>query len=127
METAIIIFLTFTTISFFIVAVHERNDLRLEKEIKKEMISDFEIRKGILENVHVSEKRQLQIEICELQKENIKLLAILNSKDVQNKGLNVSKDTIDAVFYAMKKSHPDNGGKEEDFIRFKKCYEELTK
>ena len=127
METAIIIFLTFTTISFFIVAVHERNDLRLEKEIKKEMISDFEIRKGILENVHVSEKRQLQIEICELQKENIKLLAILNSKHVQNKGLNVSKDTIDAVFYAMKKSHPDNGGKEEDFIRFKKCYEELTK
>lgn len=127
METAIIIFLTFTTISFFIVAVHERNDLRLEKEIKKEMISDFEIRKGILENAHVSEKRQLQIEICELQKENIKLLAILNSKHVQNKGLNVSKDTIDAVFYAMKKSHPDNGGKEKDFIRFKKCYEELTK
>ena len=127
METAIIIFLTFTTISFFIVAVHERNDLRLEKEIKKEMISDFEIRKGILENAHVSEKRQLQIEICELQKENIKLLAILNSKHVQNKGLNVSKDTIDAVFYAMKKSHPDNGGKEEDFIRFKKYYEELTK
>lgn len=39
----------------------------------------------------------------------------------------ISKDTIDAVFYAMKKSHPDNGGKEEDFIRFKKCYEELTR
>lgn len=34
---------------------------------------------------------------------------------------------IDAVFYAMKKSHPDNGGTEEDFIRFKKCYEELTR
>ncbi len=39
----------------------------------------------------------------------------------------ISEDVKDAVFYAMKKSHPDNGGKEEDFIRFKKCYEELTK
>lgn len=38
-----------------------------------------------------------------------------------------TKDVKDAVFYAMKKSHPDNGGKEEDFIRFKKCYEELTR
>lgn len=39
----------------------------------------------------------------------------------------INKDTIDAVFYAMKKAHPDNGGNEEDFIRFKKCYEELIK
>lgn len=40
---------------------------------------------------------------------------------------NVSQDEIDAVRYAMKHAHPDNGGNAEDFIRFQKCYEELTR
>lgn len=40
---------------------------------------------------------------------------------------NISKDEIDAVRYAMKHAHPDNGGNAEDFIRFKKCYEELIR
>lgn len=35
--------------------------------------------------------------------------------------------TIEAVKYAMKKAHPDNGGSTEDFMKFKECYEELTK
>lgn len=52
------------------------------------------------------------------------MVEISNKYEPRNK---VSQDTIDAVFYAMKKAHPDNGGKEEDFIRFKKCYEELTR
>lgn len=39
----------------------------------------------------------------------------------------VSQDEIDAVRYAMKHAHPDNGGNENDFIRFQKCYEELTR
>lgn len=38
----------------------------------------------------------------------------------------LSQDIVDAVRYAMKKSHPDNGGNAEDFVRFKKCYEELA-
>lgn len=39
---------------------------------------------------------------------------------------NIPQDMVDAVKYAMKKSHPDNGGSAEDFVKFKKCYEELT-
>lgn len=39
----------------------------------------------------------------------------------------ISKDMVDAVRYAMKHAHPDNGGNAEDFIRFQKCYEELTR
>lgn len=39
----------------------------------------------------------------------------------------VSKDVIDSVHYAMKKSHPDNGGNAEDFMRFKKVYEEVSR
>lgn len=45
----------------------------------------------------------------------------------QNMKRSVSQDEIDAVRYAMKHSHPDNGGNAEDFIRFQKCYEELTR
>ena len=39
----------------------------------------------------------------------------------------VSQDVVDAVHYAMKKSHPDNGGNAEDFMRFKRVYEEVSK
>lgn len=39
----------------------------------------------------------------------------------------VPKGAIEAVKYAMKHAHPDNGGNAEDFIKFQKCYEELTR
>lgn len=39
----------------------------------------------------------------------------------------IPTDTIKAVKYAMKHAHPDNGGNADDFIRFQKCYEELTR
>lgn len=50
---------------------------------------------------------------------------LLKMKVIGNE--DISADTIQAVKYAMKKSHPDNGGNAEDFIRFQKVYEELTK
>lgn len=43
------------------------------------------------------------------------------------KGTSIPPDTIKAVKYAMKHAHPDNGGNAEDFIKFQKCYEELTR
>lgn len=39
----------------------------------------------------------------------------------------IPKGAIEAVKYAMKHAHPDNGGSAEDFIKFQKCYEELTR
>ncbi len=36
-------------------------------------------------------------------------------------------EVLEAIKYAMKHAHPDNGGNAEDFIKFKKCYEELTR
>lgn len=36
-----------------------------------------------------------------------------------------SKDVIDAVEYAMKKAHPDNGGTNDEFIRFRKIYTQI--
>lgn len=38
----------------------------------------------------------------------------------------IPQGTIEAVKYAMKKSHPDSGGNSEDFIKFRRVYEQLT-
>lgn len=48
------------------------------------------------------------------------------NKELQKKMRNMFPDgTIEAVKYAMNKSHPDNGGKQEDFLKFRKLYEDL--
>lgn len=52
---------------------------------------------------------------------------VLSMKMFENKTsqITISKDTIEAVRYAMVHSHPDNGGNTEQFIKFKECYEKL--
>lgn len=35
-------------------------------------------------------------------------------------------DIKEAVHYAMVKAHPDNGGKQEDFVKFRKLYERMN-
>lgn len=37
----------------------------------------------------------------------------------------VSNDIKEAVKFAMKKSHPDNGGSAEEFDKFRKLYERM--
>lgn len=39
----------------------------------------------------------------------------------------IPKGTIDAVKLAMKVSHPDNGGNNEDFIKYNEIYQKLMK
>jgi hypothetical protein len=41
--------------------------------------------------------------------------------------VNIDKDLLDAVRRGMMAAHPDRGGKQEDFIRFHKVYEDLKK
>ena len=49
-------------------------------------------------------------------------------RNSNSKSYNKYDDEVkDAITYAMKKSHPDNGGCEEDFIRFNKLYEKICK
>lgn len=62
-------------------------------------------------NLLKSEKALLEIELEKARHDN----------------RNVPNGTIDAVKYAVKKSHPDNGGSADDFIRFKKCLDELSR
>lgn len=46
-------------------------------------------------------------------------------KYVHRNKITVPDGALEAVRYAMNKSHPDNGGKHEDFIKFRKLYEEM--
>lgn len=56
--------------------------------------------------------------------------SLLDTKSEEDEELTAQIEIVRYIFavkYAMKKSHPDNGGNAEDFVRFKKCYEELTR
>ena len=41
------------------------------------------------------------------------------------KNISAEPNIKEAVRYAMLKSHPDNGGKSEDFVKFRKLYERM--
>ena len=41
--------------------------------------------------------------------------------------IDCNEDILDAVKLAMKVSHPDNGGNQEDFIKYREVYLKLTK
>lgn len=67
-----------------------------------------------------------QIDFMEQSKERWENLYWNFASPISN-DISLKQDIIKAVKYAMKQSHPDNGGNAEDFIRFQKCYEELTR
>ena len=58
--------------------------------------------------------------------DKMSFMADANNKehDTYNKE-ETRSDVKDAVKYAMKKSHPDNGGSAEDFRKFRELYEEM--
>lgn len=69
---------------------------------------------------------RLNLEVARLRQEN----ATLNSAfyDVQRRVAKTpikDDDIVYAVKYAMKKAHPDNGGKQEDFIKFNNLYNKI--
>ena len=62
-----------------------------------------------------------------LKMENMKLKdqLLLNSMYKPTNKPPTDKDMVEAVKYAMKKAHPDNGGKQEDFIKFNNLYNKI--
>ena len=57
-----------------------------------------------------------------------KMSFMANANDKENGTCNKEEtrsDVKDAVKYAMKKSHPDNGGSADDFRKFRELYEEM--
>lgn len=89
---------------------------------QREKIQKLEADKERIERSNNISEIMLKNQISLLQAQ---VKGLLKMKTIQNP--NIPPNTIQAVKYAMKHTHPDNGGNEEDFIKFQKCYEELTR
>lgn len=119
------------------------NHIRKYKELKfdnmilrkqaDEIRNNFKMYRSIndCENAEVEKLRNRN---AELFMENMQLKSLIGTyRNLCGNGYHgaystpqIPKDMVDVVRYAMKHAHPDNGGNAEDFIRFQKCYEELT-
>lgn len=130
MVTVIIIAISTSIIVYQCINIR---NLKLDNEIAK--LSIKEIRNNYEMRIRLSECDSSQVDA--LEKKNAALLLenmqLKSAIDLYrklygrtNNTPQISKDTVDAVRYAMKHAHPDNGGSAEDFVRFKKCYEELV-
>lgn len=109
------------------------DNMILEKQVN-EIRNNFEIYRNV-SSCESGEIENLKSRNAELLMENMQLKSLIGAyRNAFDNGfhstysvLKIPKGTIEAVKYAVKKSHPDNGGNAEDFMRFQKVYEELTR
>lgn len=113
----------------------KNHSLKFENYITEKQLE--EIRKNFKIYRNISDCGNTDIENlrnrnAELFMENMQLKSLIGAyQNVFGNGFQntyssplISKDTVDAVRYAVKHAHPDNGGNADNFIRFQKCYEE---
>lgn len=82
----------------------------------------------------ISENINLKMEVEELKRQNeiqrFKYSSIYREyvRLLMEPGTlkSTTSDIKEAVHYAMIKAHPDNGGKQEDFVKFRKLYERMN-
>ncbi len=75
-------------------------------------------------------KSSISTRDCIIEEKNRVIMGMIEEANRQRYATFVmpnNPEVLEAVRYAMKHAHPDNGGNAEDFIKFNKCYEELTK
>lgn len=95
------------------------------EELRKDKRETNEEMRKIIEEMGI-----LRREKYDLSSEIMHLKIALSQKEAEERFCEkplITHYVIQAVKYAMKHAHPDNGGNAEDFIRFQKCYEELTR
>lgn len=80
-----------------------------------------------MESAYLSKITMLNAYNTALQKENLILKNKKNEQKIIYQTVAISDGVLDAVKIAMKVSHPDNGGKTEDFIKYNKLYKKLSK
>ena len=129
-----IIFLCLISVSHIIKYKKLKFDNMILKKQVDEIRNNFKMYRSIndCENAEVEKLRNRN---AELLMENMQLKSLIGAyRNVYGNGYHgtystpqIPKDTVEAVRYAMKHAHPDNGGNSEDFIRFQKCYEELAR
>lgn len=67
-------------------------------------------------------------ENASLKEENTRLSILLSAfreSFIKENNSAIDFNVKEAVRYAMLKSHPDNGGKSEDFVKFRNLYERM--
>ena len=98
---------------------------------KKQRIKELEEEIKRINNLESDYKREIEAlgkDVSFYKSQNLKLEQLISLYKQMKPSTQVSaipQGIIEAVKYAMKKAHPDNGGDEEKFKRFQKVYEEL--
>lgn len=82
-------------------------------EMKKNDVLEYEL------SIEKRRRKLLESEVLQLRFNEMAFRTAMSQ-------IKVSPDIKDAVHYAMVHAHPDNGGKQEDFIKFRKCYERIN-
>lgn len=115
--------------------IRKYKELKFDNMILKKQVEEIRNNFKMYRNISDCESgeiERLKSRNAELFMENMQLQSLIGAyRNVYGNGYQrvpqISKDTVDAVRYAMKHAHPDNGGDVDDFIRFQKCYEELKR
>ena len=118
---------------WFITNMLKNKQIALEKKLGETHAQEVQNRFDIYRNITDSEIKRLNQKIlldsqmyANFQMDFQSFQRFKNGCGNETKA-NLPPNTIQAVKYAMKRAHPDNGGNSEDFMKFQKCYEELTK
>ena len=77
------------------------------------------------ESIRSKENEELKKEILSVRSQLNIERSVNRLLKFENQNAKYSKDLKDAVFIAMKVSHPDNGGQQEQFVKFRKLYESM--
>lgn len=82
----------------------------------------------IIENEALKDKLRTQQKLHEREIYflKIKIIALQEDRAVYRNAI-IPNGVLDAVKIAMKVSHPDNGGKTADFIKYNELYKKLSK
>lgn len=77
------------------------------------------------ESIRSKENEDLRMELLYVRSQLNIERSVNRLLKFENQDAKYSKDLKDAVFIAMKVSHPDNGGQQEQFIKFRRLYESM--
>lgn len=102
-----------------LVAVYKANQ-------DKDIIQEFYDKK-LQECISLQQRNnRIEMENIELRYQLNKMAINQSAKaNFNNKTTYTNKEMVEAVKYAMKAAHPDNGGKQEDFIKFNALYNKM--
>lgn len=119
---------------FLINHIKKYKELKFDNMILKKQVEEIRNNFQMYRNISDCENgeiERLKSRNAELFMENMQFKSLIGVyRNVYGNGYKnipkIPKDMVDTVRYAMKHAHPDNGGNTEDFIKFKKVYEEIT-